>query len=156
MKFPLSFMTLAGSALIAAPAMAQTAPQTTPAPTATPAQSTTPAPSATTDTTATTTTTAATPVTDAEVQQFARAALDVERIRTDATIPAADKNARYVAAIQASGLKAVRFNEIANAMQADQMLNQRIQKAGMALTASSEATTGAATADASSETTTDE
>lgn len=144
MKFPLSFMMLAGSALVALPAAAQTAPhaghqtapQTTPAPTASAT------PDATSTTTTTTTTTTATAITEAEVQQFARAALDVEGIRADASIPEADKNARYVAAIQASGLKAARFNEIATAMQSDPALNQRIQTAGAALQGSESASAG--------------
>lgn len=71
-------------------------------------------------------------VTDTEVSQFVNAALAVEKINTDTTIPAADKNNRMVQAIEASGLPATRFNAIAQGMQADPMLNKRIQDAGVA------------------------
>lgn len=67
-------------------------------------------------------------VTDAEVKQYAAAALAVNRIREDASVPEADKNARFVEAIRASGLTALRFNEISQAMPDNPALNERIQK----------------------------
>ena len=130
MKFSHGFIMLSGVALFAAPALAQTAPQTSPAPAATAAPA---AP------------TAGTPVTDAEVTQYARAALDVDNVRKDASIPEADKNARFVAAIEASGLTAVRFNEITQAMQANPALNTRIQTAAAALVAPAASPAPAAT-----------
>ncbi|MDP5279347.1 DUF4168 domain-containing protein [Sphingomonas sp. DG1-23] len=74
-------------------------------------------------------TAAAAPVTEAEVTQFATAALAIGKIRQDAAVPEADKNTKSVAAITATGLTAVRFNEIAQTMQGDPALNKRIQDA---------------------------
>jgi hypothetical protein len=68
-------------------------------------------------------------VSDAEVTQFASAALAVDKLRKDTAIPEADKNTKMVEAISSSGLQPARFNEIAQAMQADPALNKRIQEA---------------------------
>jgi hypothetical protein len=111
---------LMGAALLATPAFAQDATQTAPstqpaAPAAAPAA---PAGAAT--------------VSDAEVKQFASAALAVEKVRKDAAVPEGDKNGKMVEAIGASGLPPARFNEIAEAMQADPALNKRIQEAAAA------------------------
>ena len=114
---------VAGATLLIAPcALAQT---TAPAPTTAP--TTTPAPSAPAASAATSTT-----YTDAELAQFARAALAVEKVRKDTTVPEADKNARMVAAISSVGIAPDRFNAIGQAMQSDPALNQRIQKAAAA------------------------
>ncbi|WP_342248924.1 DUF4168 domain-containing protein [Sphingomonas sp. OTU376] len=116
---------LAGTTLALAPAaMAQTAPQTTPAtPDAPAAQTTAPAaPAATAPATNAT-------VTDAEVGQFATAALEIEKIRKDTATPEADKGAKMAAAASSAGLSSERFNAIGQAMQGDAALNQRIQKA---------------------------
>ncbi|MBO9621478.1 MAG: DUF4168 domain-containing protein [Sphingomonas sp.] len=72
---------------------------------------------------------AAATVSDAEIKQFATAALAVDKVRKDAAVPEADKNTKMVEAISASGLQPARFNEIAQAMQADPALNKRIQEA---------------------------
>lgn len=72
---------------------------------------------------------AAAPVTDGEVTQYAAAALAVDKIRKDAAIPEADKNAKLVEAITGSGLTAERFNAISQAMGSDPALNKRIQEA---------------------------
>lgn len=134
-----------GAALFAAPAaLAQTSPQTTPGtampgsqttpgtPT-TPDAQTTPATPATPDASAAPGTSgAAAPVTDAEVTQFATAALAVTKVQGDTTIPAADKNAKSIEAITAAGIDPVRFNEISQAMRNDPALNERIQKAAAA------------------------
>lgn len=115
-------MILAAALLCAPAAMAQTA-QTAPAPAE-------PAPAAPAQGGTTGAGTAATAtVTDTEVTQFATAALSVAKLRQDATVPDADKNAKMVEAITATGLPAARFNEIAQAMQADTALNKRIQDA---------------------------
>jgi hypothetical protein len=115
---------LAGATLALAPsAMAQTM-QSSPAP-ATPDASaqTTPAPAAPQ---------ANGPVTDAEVDQFATAALEVEKIRKDTATPDADKGAKMAAAATCAGLTAERFNAIGQAMQSDPTLNKRIQAAATA------------------------
>ena len=57
------------------------------------------------------------------------AALAIGLVRQDAAVPEADKNAKSVTAITSTGLTAVRFNEIAQAMSADPALNTRIQGA---------------------------
>lgn len=113
----------AASALIASAAVAQTsAPaQTTPTQPAAPAtqdQGTTGAGTASTST-----------FTDTEVKQYATAALAVNKINADTSIPTAEKNTKFVAAITASGLQPQRFNEISQAMASDTALNQRIQAA---------------------------
>ncbi len=115
---------LAGATLAIAPAaMAQDAAQTTPAtPDAPTAQTAPAAPAATTPASNAT-------VTDAEVGQFATAALDIEKIRKDTATPEADKGAKMAAAASSAGLTSERFNAIGQAMQADTALNQRIQKA---------------------------
>lgn len=106
---------LGATALIAAPAaFAQTAPTTT---TPAPAQ-TAPAASATT-----------TVVSDAEVQQFAAAALEVNKIQSDTSIAEADRTPRLQAALQTAGITPERFNAIGQQMQTDQALNKRIQAA---------------------------
>lgn len=107
---------LMGAALVGAPAaFGQTAPQASP--------QTTPAPGATAGATA---------VTDAEVDQYATAALAVNKIQNDTTITAADKGTKMAEAVTATGLTADRFNAISQAMQADPALNQRIQTAAAA------------------------
>ncbi|WP_139810163.1 DUF4168 domain-containing protein [Sphingomonas azotifigens] len=124
-----SSLAIAGT-LMASAATAQT---TTPAQT-TPAQ---PATGATTQTTPATPdqgttgagTAAASTFTDTEVQQYAKAALAVNKINADASIPTAEKNTKFVAAITSSGLQPQRFNEISQAMASDTALNQRIQAA---------------------------
>ena len=107
-----------GATLVAAPAaFAQTAPDTAAPQAASPA-----APAG------------AAAVSDSEVTQFATAALAVEKVRKDATVPEADKNTKMVEAISTSGIAPTRFNEIAQAMQADPDLNKRIQTAAAAQT----------------------
>lgn len=110
----------AASALMASAAIAQTTTpaQTTPAAPATQDQGTTGAGTASTST-----------FTDTEVKQYATAALAVNKINADTSIPTAEKNTKFVAAITASGLQPQRFNEISQAMASDTALNQRIQAA---------------------------
>lgn len=117
MKLPTT-MILSAALLSAPAAMAQTT-QTSPAPAAPAQEGTTGAGTAAT----------ATAVTDAEVTQFATAALAAAKVRSDASVADADKNAKMVEAISATGLPPARFNEIAQAMQSDTALNKKIQEA---------------------------
>jgi len=136
MKMMFSSLAVA-STLMASTAFAQTTTpaQTTPAQTtpadAAPAQTTpaTPDQGTTGAGTAGTATAGASTFTDTEIQQYATAALAVNKINADASISAAEKNPKFVAAITASGLQAQRFNEISQAMASDTALNQRIQAA---------------------------
>lgn len=127
----LRYTLIIGAAMIAAPAMAQDAPaaQTAPAQTA-PAPAATPAASASGTAGAGLAETAApTAVTDAEITQFATAALAVNKIQADTSVAEADRQPKLVAAITAAGLTAERFNAISQAMQADPALNKKIQAA---------------------------
>jgi hypothetical protein len=119
MKFRSSMMVLGATLLCAPAAFAQNTP---PAQPATPAQAA-PAP---------TTPAAPATVTDAEVTQFATAALAVEKVRKDTTIADADKNTKMADAVKMAGLDPNRFNEIGQAMQADPALNKKIQAAAAA------------------------
>jgi hypothetical protein len=115
-------MLITAAALLAAPAaFAQDAQTTSPAP---PTSADSSAQAGTTGSG-----TAASTVSDTEVSQFATAAVAAAKVRSDATVPDADKNAKMVEAITASGLPPARFNEIAQAMQSDTALNKRIQDA---------------------------
>lgn len=110
---------LAGAALIATPALAQD----TAAPAA-PAQET--APQAAPQTTAPA---APGPVSEDEVKKFAKAALAADKVAKDTAIVATDKQKHMAAAVTSSGLEPTRFNEIAQAAQADTALQQRVQAA---------------------------
>jgi hypothetical protein len=127
---------LGATALGGAPALAQMAPESqtmTPPTEATPPQTmpqqTTP-PTADEPTTTTTPSTAApTSFSDADVDAFASAALAVQKIQQDATVPDADKQTKMAAAVTSSGLTAEKFNAMATASQADPTLMKRIQTA---------------------------
>jgi len=108
---------LGATALCSAAALAQTTPQTPPQ--ATPPAATTPGAAATT-------------YTDADVDQFAGAALAVQKIQQDATVPDADKQTKMAAAVSSSGLTPEKFNAIATASQSDPALMKRIQIAAAA------------------------
>lgn len=109
MKFRHALL-LAGATLITTPALAQD----TAAPAASAPQAATPAPAT---------------VTDAELKQFAKAALAVDKVNKDAAVPAADKQKKMAEAVSGSGLPPARFNEIAQASQADPILQQKVQAA---------------------------
>jgi hypothetical protein len=64
-----------------------------------------------------------------DIQKFAKAAVALNKIQTDTTIAAADKQQRMAAAVQAQGLEPQKFNEIAQAAQTDTALQQQIQAA---------------------------
>ncbi|MCP1469996.1 hypothetical protein J3E64_001683 [Sphingobium sp. OAS761] len=88
--------------------------------------------------TAATPSTPAAPAADAgsfsegEIKQFAAAAVEVTKIQQDASIPAADKQPKMLAAVQSSGLPPEKFNQIGQAAAADPALQQRIQAAAPA------------------------
>ncbi|PZU58942.1 MAG: hypothetical protein DI547_08740 [Sphingobium sp.] len=67
--------------------------------------------------------------TDEELTKFASAATELNKIQADAGVPAADKQPKMLAAVQASGLDPARFNTIAEAAQSDPALQQKIQAA---------------------------
>jgi len=66
---------------------------------------------------------------EADIKQFAAAAVEVTKIQSDASISAADKQPKMLAALQASGIAPEKFNEIGQAAAADPTLQQRIQAA---------------------------
>lgn len=68
-------------------------------------------------------------ISDAELDKFAGAAIKVNDIAKDASLDAAGKQAAMVSAVQASGLEAVRFNEIATKSQTDEALKTRLAEA---------------------------
>ncbi|WP_148276459.1 DUF4168 domain-containing protein [Sphingobium sp. SYK-6] len=70
--------------------------------------------------------------TDADLKAFARAAIEASKIQQDATVPAEEKQPKMLAAVQAQGLDPVKFNEIAQASQANPTLRQRIQQVASA------------------------
>jgi hypothetical protein len=77
---------------------------------------------------------------DAEIQQFAAAAMEVTKIQQDSSIAAADKQPKMLAAVQSSGLPPEKFNQIGQAAAADPALQQRIQASAPAAAASASAT----------------
>lgn len=70
--------------------------------------------------------------TDTEIKQFAAAAVEVTKIQQDASIAAADKQPKMLAALQASGMPPEKFNQIGQAAAADPALQQKIQAAAPA------------------------
>jgi len=121
---------LGATALCGTAALAQMAPESqtmTPPTQATPPQTTPP----TTDEPTTTAPPAATPTSfsDADVDKFAGAALAVQKIQQDATVPDTDKQAKMSAAVTSSGLTPDQFNAMATASQSDPALMKRIQTA---------------------------
>jgi hypothetical protein len=108
---------LGASALGGTAALAQTAPQT-PAPASGDAPATTPG--------------AATAYTDADVDEFAGAALAVQKIQQDASVADADKQTKMASAVTSSGLSPEKFNAMATASQSDPALMKRIQTAAAA------------------------
>ncbi|MBB5984309.1 DUF4168 domain-containing protein [Sphingobium lignivorans] len=69
---------------------------------------------------------------DADLKAFARAAIEASKIQQDAAVPAEEKQPKMLAAVQAEGLDPVKFNEIAQASQANPTLRQRIQQVASA------------------------
>ena len=106
---------MAASAFVGTTAIAQTAPA---------------APD--TATTATTPSAGAASYTDADVDQFASAAIAVQKIQGDASVAATDKQTKMASAVSSSGLTPEKFNAIATASQSDPALMKRIQTAASA------------------------
>ena len=73
---------------------------------------------------------------EADIKQFAAAAVAVTKIQSDAGIAEAEKQPKMLAALQASGIAPEKFNEIGQAAAADPALQQRIQAAAPAAPAS--------------------
>ena len=69
---------------------------------------------------------------EADIKQFAAAAVAVTKIQSDAGIAEAEKQPKMLAALQASGIAPEKFNEIGQAAAADPALQQRIQAAAPA------------------------
>jgi hypothetical protein len=108
-----SLPTLMGALILASAAQAQDTQSAPPA--AAPAPASPAAPNAT--------------FSPGDIQKFAKAAVALNKIQTDTTIAAADKQQRMAAAVQAQGLEPQKFNEIAQAAQTDTALQQQIQAA---------------------------
>ena len=111
----------AGTALFAAPAFAQVA---DPAADAALPQTETglQADSATSATTGST-------FTDEEISVYAQAAVEIDKMHSDATLDAAARQSGALAVLQQSGLAPERFNEISDASRSDPELAQRVQLA---------------------------
>lgn len=87
---------------------------------------------------------------DTDIKQFAAAAVEVTKIQADASIPAADKQPKMLAALQASGMPPEKFNQIGQAAAADPALQQRIQAAAPAAPSAAPAEPAAPAAPATS------
>lgn len=125
LRFGTTTAMIAACALGATGAFAQsTMPQsTTPPAQTTPPQSTMP------QTTPPTTAAPASSYTDTDIDEFATAAIAVQKIQQDSAVPDADKQTQMAAAVKSSGLTADKFNAIARASQSDPALMKRIQTA---------------------------
>lgn len=119
MKFFKAMLSTAAALAFVPGAFAQTAPASAPA--TAPATAADPAPA-----------TGAT-YSDEDVQKYAVALVAVNKLQADATIPAADKQAKMAAAVQQSGVDVVKFNAITQAMGTDKALSARIQTAAAAV-----------------------
>ncbi len=124
----------AGAATIALASAAPVLAQDAAAPAA-PAQSTPAAPAA-----------GASNFSDADIKQFAAAAVEVTKIQQDSSIAAADKQPKMLAALQASGIPPEKFNQIGQAAAADPALQQKIQAAAPTSVAPAAPAAGAAPA----------
>src|SRR3546814_20825191 len=119
---------LTGACMIAALALAQTTPadpaapqQTDPSMQADPAMTPQAADPAQAPQTAA--------VSDAEVDQFASAAVEVQKIGSDTAVAEEAQQEKMAAAVQSSGLSAERFNQLAQASQATPALPARLTPA---------------------------
>lgn len=62
-----------------------------------------------------------------DIQKFAKSVLEVNKIQADTATPAADKQAKMLAAVQKNGLDPAKFDAIAQAAQSDPDLRKQIQ-----------------------------
>ncbi|MCI4590594.1 DUF4168 domain-containing protein [Sphingobium sp. BYY-5] len=69
---------------------------------------------------------------EADIKQFAAAAVAVTKIQQDSSIADTEKQPKMLAALQASGIPPEKFNQIGQAAAADPALQQRIQAAAPA------------------------
>ncbi|MGV3769091.1 MAG: DUF4168 domain-containing protein [Sphingobium phenoxybenzoativorans] len=76
---------------------------------------------------------------DEEIQKFAAAAVELNKIQSDATVTAEQKQPKMLAAVQATGLDPQKFNAIGQAAQSDPALQQKIQAAASASSAAAPA-----------------
>lgn len=83
---------------------------------------------------------------DADIKQFAAAAVEVTKIQQDSSIAEAEKQPKMLAALQASGIPPEKFNQIGQAAAADPALQQKIQAAAPAAAAPAAPAEGAAPA----------
>lgn len=74
----------------------------------------------------------ATSFSDDEIKKFASAAVELNKIQTDTTVTAEQKQPKMLAAVQATGLDPQKFNAIGQAAQSDPALQQKIQAAASA------------------------
>src|SRR3546814_19213733 len=68
-------------------------------------------------------------VSDADIQKFAKAAVELEQIKADTAVPEASKQPLMLAAVQKQGLDPEKFHSIAQAAQADPTLQHKTQTA---------------------------
>lgn len=73
------------------------------------------------------------PVTDEELTKFAKAALAVDAVAKDTSIPEAEKNVKLTEAVTAAGLDTDRFNQIATLAQSDPAMKDKVQAAIIAV-----------------------
>lgn len=107
-------------ALPAGPAFAQDTP---------PAEPADAVPPAATPPTATADAAASIALSDAEIDSFAAASVELREIVADTTLDTAQKQKEMVAAITGAGLEPARFNEIAKAVDADTELRAKVELA---------------------------
>ena len=72
---------------------------------------------------------AAADVSEAEIESFARATVELQAIQADATIAADQKQAAMAAAVTGAGLNPAKYNAIGKAAQADPELRAKVQTA---------------------------
>jgi len=68
-------------------------------------------------------------VSDAEVDQFAKATVKVQKIDADAKLDSSAKQTKMAAAVKDVGLEPARYNEIAKAIPTDDALRTKVQVA---------------------------
>jgi hypothetical protein len=68
-------------------------------------------------------------VSDAEVDQFAKATVEVQKINRVTKLDEAAKQTQMAEAVKAAGLEPARFNEIGQALAADTALREKVQMA---------------------------